>query len=90
MVLYNHKEDSKDPLWRGNRPCTLKTEYIGSWLYLWPLVYDMEVIKMKKLFVVREIGKGINEEYHMMMTNEEMTTYLKALFAPKHSFPPVF
>lgn len=34
---------------------------------------------MKKLFVVREIGKGINEEYHMMMTNEEMTAYLKAL-----------
>lgn len=34
---------------------------------------------MKKLFIVREIGKGINEEYHMMMTNKEMTAYLKAL-----------
>lgn len=34
---------------------------------------------MKKLFVVREIGKGINEEYHMMMTDKEMSTYLKAL-----------
>lgn len=33
------------PLRRGNCPCTLKIKYISSWLYLWPLVYDMEVIK---------------------------------------------
>ena len=33
----------------------------------------------KHLFIVREFGKGINEEYTMMMTDKEMTSYLKAL-----------
>lgn len=34
---------------------------------------------MKKLFIVREIGKGINEEYTMIATDKEMTERLKAL-----------
>lgn len=38
MLFYTRKEDNRDPLWRGKCPCTLKIEYISSWLYLWPLV----------------------------------------------------
>lgn len=36
---------------QGTTRRTLKIEYIGSWSYLWPLVYDTEVIKMKEIIL---------------------------------------
>lgn len=32
----------------------------------------------KHLFTVKEIGRGIDEEYPMMMTDDEMTKFLEA------------
>ena len=32
----------------------------------------------KHLFTVREVGRGIDKEYSMMMTDDEMTKFLKA------------